>query len=71
MIAMKIRILCIDNMAICIWLFLLLQVLAQSETYNIICFDKAIKKGLSEHILTHCVLKQAELHIGTRRPRVS
>ena len=45
-------------MAIC---FHFLQVLAQSETYNIICFDKAIKKELSEQISTHCVLKQAEV----------
>ena len=54
-------------MAIC---FHLLQVLAQSETYNIICFDKGISKGLSEQISTHCVLKQAEVQISTRIPRV-
>ena len=54
-------------MVIC---FHLLQVLAQSETYNIICFDKGIKKGLSEQISTHCVLKQAEVQISTRIPRV-
>ena len=54
-------------MAIC---FHLLQVLAQSETYNIICFDKGIQKGLSEQISTHCVRKQAEVQISTRIPRV-
>ena len=48
-------------MAIC---FHSLQVLAQSETYNIICFEKAIKKGLSEHISTDCVLKQnTRIHV--------
>ena len=55
-------------MAIC---FHLLQVLAQSEITTPSVIDRAIQKELSEHISTHCVLKQAELLINTRRPRVS
>ena len=47
-------------MAIC---FYLLQVLTQKHTTASV-FDKAIKKS------THCVLKQAELQISTRIPRV-
>ena len=33
--------------------------------------DGAIQKGLSEHISTRCVLKQTELQISKRIPRVS
>ena len=55
-------------MAIC---FNLLQVLAQSEKTTPSVVDRAIQKGLSEHISTRCVLKQAELQINTHRPHVS
>ena len=71
MILMKIRIICIDNMVICMCLFVFICCrywLNQKHTPSVI--DKAIQKGLSEHISTHCVLKQAELQISTRRPRV-
>ena len=58
MIAMKTRIICIDNMAICIWLFHLLQVLALSETYIMICLDQTISKGISELIWIYGIFMQ-------------
>ena len=72
MIAMKMRKICIDNKAIFTWLSVFICCrywLNQKNTSSV--FDKAIKKGLSEQISTHCVLKQAELQISTRIPRVS
>ena len=70
--AMKIRIICIDNKAICIWLFVFICCrywLIQKHTTSSV-FDKAILKGLSEQISTNCDLKQAEAQIITRIPRV-
>ena len=60
MIAMKTRIICIDNMANCIWIFFfhLLQVLALSETYIMICLDQAISKGISELIWIYGIFMQ-------------
>ena len=66
MMAMKIRLICIDNKATFIWLFVFICCrywLSQKHTTASV-FDKAIKKS------THCVLKQAELQISTRIPRV-
>ena len=74
MIAMKIRIIYIDNKAICIWLFVFICFICcrfwlnQKHTMPSV-LDKAIWKGLSEQISTDCVVKQTELQISTRRPR--